>query len=146
MADNIPVTPGSGATVAADDVGGVLHQRVKLVMGGDGVSEGDVASSNPMPVSAPDLYATLESALLLLSAILEKLPRIDAADRLMVSHAESNPTVSIAASQTLATVTTVATVSTVSNQTNIGGRDAAHAAYALANMGTAHIYNQIIVS
>lgn len=80
---------------------------------------------------------------LLLAAILEKLPRTDAADRLFVSHAESNPTVAIAATQTLATVTTV---STVANQTNLGGRDASHAAYALANMGTSHIYNNVLVS
>lgn len=86
---------------------------------------------------------------LLLAAILEKLPRTDAADRLFVSHAESNPTVAIAATQTLATVTTVGTVTTVStvaNQTNLGGRDASHAAYALANMGTSHIYNNVLVS
>lgn len=29
MADNIAVTPGSGATIAADDIGGALHQRVR---------------------------------------------------------------------------------------------------------------------
>jgi hypothetical protein len=36
MADNIAVTPGTGASVAADDVGGALHQRVKLSLGADG--------------------------------------------------------------------------------------------------------------
>jgi hypothetical protein len=36
MADNVAVTPGSGATIAADDVGGVLYQRVKISYGGDG--------------------------------------------------------------------------------------------------------------
>jgi hypothetical protein len=36
MADNIDVTPGTGKTVAADDVSGVLHQRVKLSIGADG--------------------------------------------------------------------------------------------------------------
>ena len=25
MADNVAITPGSGATAAADDIGGVLH-------------------------------------------------------------------------------------------------------------------------
>lgn len=30
MADNVGITPGTGATIAADDVGGVLHQRVKI--------------------------------------------------------------------------------------------------------------------
>ena len=36
MADNVSITPGSGATVAADDIGGVLHQRIKLGLGADG--------------------------------------------------------------------------------------------------------------
>lgn len=38
MADNIAVTPGTGATVATDDVSGVQYQRVKLDVGGDGAT------------------------------------------------------------------------------------------------------------
>lgn len=86
----------------------------------------------------------LAHATLLLAAILESMPRTDANARAIVNTSDQgNVTVALAASQTLATVTTV---STVSNQTNIGGRDASNTAYALANMGTAHIYNNIIVS
>ena len=144
MSDNINVTPGAGDTVAADDVGGVKHQRVKITLGGDGVSDGDVASGNPMPVTAPDLASALEAALLMLSAILENMPRTDANARAIVNTSDQGSvTVAIAATQTLAAVTTVGTVS---YQTNIGGRDASNTAYALANMGTAHIYNNIIVS
>lgn len=36
MADNVAVTPGSGATVAADDISSVFYQRVKLSLGADG--------------------------------------------------------------------------------------------------------------
>lgn len=50
MADNVAYTPGSGATIAADDVGGVLHQRVKLSVGADG-SATDASSSNPIPMA-----------------------------------------------------------------------------------------------
>lgn len=50
MADNVGYTPGSGATIAADDISGVLYQRVKIGVGADG-SATDVSSSNPMPVS-----------------------------------------------------------------------------------------------
>lgn len=50
MADNVGYTPGTGATVAADEIAGVLHQRVKIGIGTDGVAV-DVSSSNPMPVS-----------------------------------------------------------------------------------------------
>ena len=51
MADNVGYTPGSGAIVAADDIGGVLHQRVKLALGADGTNDGDLSASNPMPVT-----------------------------------------------------------------------------------------------
>ncbi len=80
----------------------------------------------------------LGGILVLLSSMLEKMPRVDGADRLLVSHSESSPAVTIAAAQTLATLTTLG------NQTNIGGRDASHMAYAAANAGSMHIYNNLI--
>jgi hypothetical protein len=50
MADNLALTPGSGAVGAADDIGaGVLAQRIKIIHGVDGVNDGDVASTNPLP-------------------------------------------------------------------------------------------------
>lgn len=50
MADNVAVTAGSGTTIATDDISGVQHQRVKVVIGADGVNDGDVSASNPLPV------------------------------------------------------------------------------------------------
>jgi hypothetical protein len=52
MADNVGYTPGSGATVAADDIGGALYQRVKLTHGADG-SATDASKAAPLPVSFP---------------------------------------------------------------------------------------------
>lgn len=51
MADNLLVTPGIGATVAADDIAGALHQRIKLTWGVDG-SAVDTSASNPLPVTS----------------------------------------------------------------------------------------------
>ena len=51
MADNIDVTSGVGNTVGADDISSVKYQRVKLIHGVDGTNDGDVASSNPFPVT-----------------------------------------------------------------------------------------------
>jgi hypothetical protein len=82
----------------------------------------------------------LGGVLVLLSSILEKMPRVDGADRMVVSHSESSPAVTIASAQTLATLTTLG------NQTNVGGRDASHMAYAAANAGSMHIYNNLIFS
>ena len=50
MADNVSITAGSGTTIAADDIAGVLHQRVKPVFGTDG-SATDVSTTNPLPIS-----------------------------------------------------------------------------------------------
>ena len=52
MADNVKYTEGTGPEIASDDIGGIQHQRVKITMGPDGVSEGDVSSSNPLPINA----------------------------------------------------------------------------------------------
>jgi hypothetical protein len=51
MSDNVQVTAGSGTSIAADDVGGILYQRVKITYGADG-SATDASSSNPLPTSA----------------------------------------------------------------------------------------------
>jgi hypothetical protein len=49
MPDNIGYTPGTGASVAADDIDGVLYQRIKSTFGADGTAV-DVSAQNPMPI------------------------------------------------------------------------------------------------
>ncbi len=55
MSDNFVIngtSVGGGANIALDDIGGgVLVQRIKLKLGADGVDNGDVSASNPMPVT-----------------------------------------------------------------------------------------------
>ena len=50
MADNVAITAGAGTIIAADDIGGVLHQRVKLSQGADGVAVA-VSASAPLNVT-----------------------------------------------------------------------------------------------
>lgn len=45
MADNVQITPGTGATIAADDISGTLHQRVKLSLGADGAAADAVSGA-----------------------------------------------------------------------------------------------------
>ena len=53
MADNFVCNQGSGGdTFGADDIGGVKYSRTKIIVGADGVNDGDVSSANPLPVSA----------------------------------------------------------------------------------------------
>lgn len=52
MADNTVLNTGSGGdTIATDDIGGVKYARSKIVVGADGVNDGDVSSANPLPVT-----------------------------------------------------------------------------------------------
>jgi hypothetical protein len=114
MADNVGYTPGTGATVAADEIGGVLHQRVKLGIGDDGVAV-DVSESNPMPV---ELVGVNESAPLSVSddAIAQLLGMLlqyqDSPRGYDKSLQRLRATVVLEAS-TLTTVTTVTNLSTI---------------------------------
>ncbi len=58
MADNVAVTPGTGATIATDDVGGVQYQRVKVDGGGDGAATPILAGGG---VEASALRVTIAS-------------------------------------------------------------------------------------
>lgn len=79
---------------------------------------------------------------LLLAAILDKLPRVDVNDRVLVSHAESNPPVTLAAAQTLATLTTQGTLQSLGTLY----RPADGIPHHISNAGVMHIYDNIKVS
>ena len=50
--DNTLLNVGVGGdTIASDDIGGIKFQRVKMVLGADGTNAGDVALTNPMPIT-----------------------------------------------------------------------------------------------
>ena len=72
MADNVEITPGSGAKVATDEVTiagvKVQVQRVKPVIGADGAGT-DVSSSNPMPVSDAGGSLTVDGTVSLSGAL-----------------------------------------------------------------------------
>ena len=121
MADNVGYTPGTGATVAADEIGGILHQRVKLGIGDDGVAV-DVSETNPMPVelvgvseSAP-LPVTDDAIAQLLGMLLQYQDSPRGYDK---SLQRQRGTVLVETLPTLAAVTTVTTVTTVTNLSTI---------------------------
>ena len=127
MADNVVITPGVGATIAADDIGGVQHQRMKIVLGADGVSEGDLSGGNPMPVLGKgELIEALEAMRMAVQALTRNIGQSypDVAGRLRVVVDSITGALTLATVTTVGTVTTVSTVTSVTavaNQTNIGG-------------------------
>jgi hypothetical protein len=145
MADNVGYTPGTGALVAADEIGGVLHQRVKLGVGDDGVAV-DVSEANPMPVNAVgELIEAVEAMRYAIQSLTRSMGQAmpDTAGRLRVNVELGALTASIAAAQTLATVTTVATLT---NQTQIGGLPAFEQIPALMRLGADSLRRNVSVS
>ena len=112
MADNIGYTPGTGATVAADEIGGVLHQRVKIGVGADGTAV-DVSESNPMPIDAAPQSGLAMLLTRILAAMLAPLGYRKDTQRYQAS--------AVLESGTVTTVSTVSTVSTVTNVAQLGG-------------------------
>ena len=118
MADNIGYTPGTGAIVAADDINGVLHQRIKIGVGPNGEAE-DVSSENPIPSVAQRTDALL-AMIQRLVKVCESLQVVDSAQRQRVTID------AITGNLTLTGVSTVSTVSSVTNvaaQTSLAGMD-----------------------
>ena len=103
MADNVGYTPGTGTTIATDDIGGVQFQRIKPAIGEDG-SAVDVSMSNPMP-SVANQSDDLLRMLSRLVKILECNAVVDQQQRQRITLD------AITGSLTLATVTTVSNIS-----------------------------------
>jgi hypothetical protein len=144
MADNVGYTPGTGALVAADEIAGVLHQRIKIGVGVDGVAV-DVSSANPMPVTLPDVTAlnplpvsdvtnaaAQQDMILLLTRMLNYLNAPQGYDK--SQQRQRNTTVIESG--------TITTVSTVTNQTQMGGIQA----QILVNAGNLAAWNAVVRS
>ena len=106
MPDNIGYTPGTGATVAADEIAGALYQRIKLALGDDGVNDGDVSAANPLPVTDDAVTDLLN---------IQRSPA--GYDQ---SLNRSRITALLEAGSTTAVTGTLTAVTTVTNTTNLG--------------------------
>ena len=146
MSNNI--TYPSGEQISTLEVTPGVHlQNTRIFFGADAGPIVPVDPTNPMPINNDNL----DSILYLLSEIRSALPRVDGKGKMFVSHAESNPTVALAAGQTLATVTGVTTVSSVSSVavlSNLGGsfRPADGIPLGIAAMSAMTIYNNLVVT
>jgi hypothetical protein len=110
MADNVGYTPGTGAVVAADEIGGVLFQRMKLTHGADGTAV-DVSDVAPMPVQE------MGGASSVLTRILSVLMSPMGFDRSLSRQR-------VTAILESGTVTQVTTLGTVLNAAALGGDQA----------------------
>jgi hypothetical protein len=121
MADNVGYTPGSGATIAADDIGGVLYQRVKMIHGADGIAH-ETSNSNRLPTEeGGELLEAIEALRFAVAALTKSigyaLPNLTGQPIMEVRQATAANLNVTLASTTLAS----GTVTTLTNQSQIGG-------------------------
>ena len=120
MPDNVAYTPGSGATIAADDIGGVLYQRVKMIHGADGIAH-ETADGNPLPIKAMgELIEAIEAMRMAIQSLNRTIGMAQVnplTGRMLVDGSGVTQPVS-------GTITAVTTVSTVSNLAQVGGQSA----------------------
>lgn len=148
MADNVGYTPGSGATVAADEIGGVLFQRMKPTIGDDGQAV-DVSANNPMPVGAVgELMETIQALRIAIQSLTRTvgLSMPDTSGRLRANVETGSVAISSGTVTTVSTVTTCSTVSALTNQTQIGGHPAIEQVPALMNIAASSIRRNISVT
>lgn len=115
MADNLAYTPGSGASVATDEIGGVHYQRIKLATGEDGTAN-DVSADAPLPVGA----LRAEDLLVMMGRIVKLLESGAVVDQQQRQRVTLD---AMTSGLTLAAVSTVNSVSTVAAQTTMAGMD-----------------------
>ena len=126
MPDNVNITPGVGAVVAADEVGGALVQRVKPVFGDDGTAT-DPSPNNPFPVAA---YGELIECL---EAIRTRIGSLAASLATLQPEVTGKMRVVMSADSNLNAVTTIGTVTTVTSATTVGTVNAVTAVASVAN-------------
>lgn len=145
MADNLGYTPGSGAAVATDEIGGAHYQRVKLAVGSDGEAT-DVSGEAPLPVAAyGELIEAIEAMRMAVQSLTRTMGQMqpDTAARMRVALDSITAGLTLAAITTVGTVTTVATLT---NQTQIGGLAATEQIPSLMRLGADSVRRNITVS
>jgi hypothetical protein len=148
MADNVNITPGSGATVAADDVGGALYQRIKVAHGADG-SATDTSVSNPLPIAAyGELVEAIEAMRMAVNTLTRTIGLVTvdpATGRLRAEVVQASASL-LLATVSIATNQTLTTLSTLSNQTQMGGFAAQDQIPALMRLSADNLRRNISVT
>lgn len=140
----ITVTPGSQSDpiVATDTVAGTEYQVIKPAFGVAGTAT-QVSSSDPLPTIDAGSQAVLQAVnnlndtmLYMMTAMLDKMPRLSREDRLVVELGESG----------LTSQYTQQIVNAVTNRYTGYVYDRLFEPWNFADMGSTRIYQQIIVS
>lgn len=153
MADNVPITPGSGALVATREISysgqTAQAQVVGLAMfaGPDDAKTGvDVSQENPMPMAAyGELIEAIEAMRIAVQSMTQTIGRMqpDTAARMRVAIDAISASLTLA---TISTVSTVTSITTLANQTQIGGLAATEQIPSLMRLGADSMRRNISVT
>ena len=145
MADNVGYTPGVGATIAADDIGGVLYQRVKMIHGAEGIAH-ETADNNPMPIKAMgELIEAIEAMRMAIQSLNRSIGMAQVnplTGRMLVDASGTTQPIS----GNITNVATVSTVSTVTNLTQLGGQNANSVPLSIERGAADNLRRNIIVT
>jgi hypothetical protein len=120
MADNVGYTPGVGATIAADDIGGILYQRVKMIHGANGIAH-ETADNNPLPVKVVD---ELVEAIEAMRMAIQSLNRTIGLSQTNATNGSLYVDGSRATQPVTGSLSTVSQVVLVGNMQQLGGQNA----------------------
>lgn len=147
MSDNIGYTPGTGATVAADNIGGALHQRVKISVGSDGVAA-DASESNPLPVTAvAELMEAIEALRFAVASLTKTIGfALPNALGQPIFEARQTTAANLQMTATQAGTWNIGALTTLTNQAQIGGFAANDVLPSFLAMGASNIRRNITVT
>ncbi len=147
MSDNVGYTPGSGAIVAADNVGGNLHQRVKISVGADGVAE-DASATTPLPVAAyGELIEAIEAMRIAIAALTKTIGfALPNALGQPIFEARQATAANLQMTATQAGTWNIGTVTALTNQAQIGGFAVNDVLPSFLAMGASNIRRNITVT
>jgi hypothetical protein len=147
MSDNIGYTPGSGATVAADNIGGALHQRVKISVGSDGVAA-DASEGNPLPVTAvAELMEAIEALRFAVASLTKTIGcALPNALGQPIFEARQATAANLQMTATQAGTWNIGTVTALTNQAQIGGFAVNDVLPSFLAMGASNIRRNITVT
>jgi len=147
MSDNIGYTPGTGATVAADNIGGALHQRVKISVGSDGVAA-DASEGNPLPVTAvAELMEAIEALRFAVASLTKTIGfALPNALGQPIFEARQTTAANLQMTATQAGTWNIGALTTLTNQAQIGGFAANDVLPSFLAMGASNIRRNITVT
>ena len=127
--------PGTGEDIAADEIAGLKHQRIKVQYGENG-SATDVSLTNPMPINAVgELIEAVEAMRMAIHSLTRSIGQStpDTVGRLRVNVGDG-------------TLTSLATLATLTNQLQVGGNPAFEQIPALMRLGADSLRRNVSVT